>query len=110
MSDTLQDYKKLSAELKELNKQKKALKVVAKQEGIKLTVARGKKDRCQEYNDLQKAFGEGLQLQETLNKIDKVFKETTSLDKPQGQKWVIFTLAGNYSFAILNNNIKPKKD
>ena len=109
MSDTLQDYKKLSAELKELNKQKKELKEVAKQEGIKLTAERGKKDRIVEYTQLGKIVKDII-IDKNTDDIEKIFNNTKSLEKPQGQKWVIFTLEGNYSFAILNNSIKSKKN
>lgn len=106
MSNTLEDYKAIAAELKELNKKKKAIKECAKKEGIKLIAKRKEKDRCKEYNDLHIYFQEQIP---KLN-LKPIFENTITLEKPQGQKWVVFTLEGDYSFAILNNKIKAKKN
>ncbi len=104
----VQDFKAISLELKELNKKRKEIKEVAKKEGIKLVAERGKKDRIPEYDILLRGFE--AEINTNLSDITEVFKNTKSLEKPQGQKWVIFTLQGDYSFAILNNNVKVKKD
>ena len=45
--------------------------------------------------------------------LDSLFKDTITADKPQGNKWLIFTLEGKYSIAFLNNSVKTtatKKD
>lgn len=107
---TQEDIAKVVAEFNSLAKRRKEIKVFAKEAGIKLVSVRGKKERIPQYDELLSIFSKEIYNIDILVKIDQVFKNTISLEKPQGQKWVVFTLEGNYSFAILNNSIKAKKN
>ena len=64
-------------------------------------------------NENYKHILEALQTSSTIDDVetdlDSLFTETITADKPQGNKWLIFTLEGKYSIAFLNNSVKATK-
>ncbi len=92
MTTTIEDFKKLAAEMKKLKKREKEIKIVAKTEGIKLVTARGKKERSNLEDQLFDAFYKILT--ENCFLLAQCFDDTISVEKPEGQKWITFRKEG----------------
>lgn len=109
MSDTIEDFKKLAAEMKVLKKREKEIKVVAEKEGIKLITARGKKERSENEQELCRAATKFIT--EIVFLLATCFDATISADKPEGQKWLTFREGDNvFGVGFQDYRVKEKKE
>jgi len=106
MANTIEDFKKLAAEMKELKKREKEIKKVAEKEGIKLVTARGKKERSDNEQELCRAATTFIT--EIVFLLATCFDATISVDKPDGQKWLTFR-EGNNVFGVGFQDYRAKE-
>ena len=106
---TIEEFKKLAAEMKVLKKQEKEIKEKAKKEGIKLVAERGKKDRSENEQELCLAATQFIT--EIVFLLATCFDATISVDKPEGQKWLTFREGSNvFGVGFQDYRVKEKKD
>ena len=100
IQEVLAQYKKIEAQLKASMPKEEFKKLVKPSKGKKV-------EKSEDFNIIKDKFWKMIKEFEPV--INKVFQSSITSEKPKGQKWIIFTLGGKYSGAILNNEIKSAK-
>lgn len=107
---SISDYKEMIIKMKEIEKNLKAdPKLSQELKDLKKKEAKVKPEKPEEYKSLVSKFQ--IFVKANILEIEKIFINSITTEKPEGQKWIIFNLGEKekYSLGIINNNLKAKK-